>query len=104
MKEITDASFKTEVLESDIPVVVDFWAAWCGPCKMVAPVMEELDAQYDGKIKFTKINVDDNPVTSMQYGIASIPTIMLVKGGSIVQKIVGFRPKADFENVFNKYI
>lgn len=104
MKEITDATFKEEVFESDIPVVVDFWATWCGPCKMVAPVMDELDKQYEGKIKFTKLNVDDNPSTSMQFGIASIPTIMVVKDGKVVQKVVGFRPKADFESVLKNYI
>lgn len=104
MLEIMDATFQQEVLNSDIPVVVDFWASWCGPCKMVAPIMEELNNQYGEKLKFTKLNVDDNPSISLQYGIVSIPTIMVVKEGKIVQKIIGFRPKADFENILNNYI
>lgn len=104
MKEINDAIFKKEVFESDVPVMVDFWAPWCGPCRMVSPVMEELDKHYNGKIKFVKVNVDENPHTSMEFGIASIPTLMLVKNGKTAQKMVGFRPKADFEKILNKYI
>lgn len=104
MKEITDNMFKTEVLESNIPVVVDFWATWCGPCKMVAPVMEELDTQYNGKAKFVKVDVDQNPAVSGEYGILSIPTIMLFKDGKVAETIVGFRPKADFENIISKHI
>ena len=106
MKEINDAVFNNEVLQSDsdVPVMVDFWAPWCGPCRMVSPVMEELDKQYNGKIKFVKVNVDNNPITSMQYGISSIPTLMLVKNGKIEQKFVGFRPKADFERILSTYV
>ena len=104
MKEINDSMFKREVFESDVPVMVDFWAPWCGPCRMVSPVMEELDKQYKGKIKFVKVNVDDNPKTSSQFGIVSIPTLLLVKDGKTEQKFVGFRPKADFVKVLDKYV
>lgn len=104
MKEINDSIFNNEVIESDIPVVVDFWAPWCGPCRMVAPVMEELDKQYSTKIKFVKVNVDENPVISNQFRIASIPTIMVFKSGKVVENIVGFRPKSDFEQIVNNYI
>jgi thioredoxin 1 len=104
MKEIKDNMFKNEVLESNIPVVVDFWAPWCGPCKMVAPVMEELDTQYNGKVKFVKVDVDENPVTASQYKILSIPTVMVLKEGKVVESIVGFRPKSDFESSINKHI
>ncbi|MGH4117607.1 thioredoxin [Clostridium sp.] len=104
MKEINDSLFSLEVIENDVPVVVDFWAPWCGPCRMVGPVMEELDKQYSGKIKFVKINVDENPMVSNKFGIASIPTIMVFKGEKAVENIVGFRPKADFEQILNKYM
>lgn len=104
MKEVTDALFQKEVLESEVPVMVDFWAPWCGPCRMVSPVMEELDQLYNGKIKFVKLNVDDNPTTSMQYGIVSIPTLLLFKDGKAAQKLVGFRPKGEFESLLNQYI
>ena len=104
MKEINDSMFKREVFESDVPVMVDFWAPWCGPCRMVSPVMEELDKQYKGKIKFVKVNVDDNPKTSSQFGIVSIPTLLLVKDGKTEQKFVGFRLKADFVKVLDKYV
>lgn len=104
MKEINDNVFNNEVIENDTPVVVDFWAPWCGPCRMVAPIMEELDKQYSGKIKFVKVNVDQNPVISQNFNIVSIPTIKIFKGGKNVENIVGFRPKSDFEQVLNRYV
>ena len=79
---VTDQDFDQEVLEADTVVLVDFWAEWCGPCKMVAPVLDDLSQEYDGKIKFTKVDVDENPETAMKYGIRSIPTLLVFKGGS----------------------
>jgi thioredoxin 1 len=103
MKDINDAIFNKEVFESDVPVLVDFWATWCGPCKMVAPIMEELDKEYKGKIKFVKLNVDENPSTSREFDIVSIPTLLLVKNGKVAKRVVGFKPKRDFEKMLTKY-
>lgn len=86
---VDDSSFQAEVVNSNLPVLVDFWAIWCGPCKMIAPVVEELAKDYDGKLKVTKMDVDANPRTAMQYGIRSIPTLLVFKGGQVVEQIVG---------------
>jgi thioredoxin 1 len=91
---VTDSDFEQEVLEADTPVLVDFWAEWCAPCKMVAPVLDDLAEEYDGKIKFTKVDVDTSPETAMKYGIRSIPTLLVFKGGSPVDQVVGAVPKA----------
>ena len=92
-KSITDAVFEQEVLKAGQPVLVDFWADWCGPCKMIAPFVEELADEYDGKLKVAKMDVDENPQTSMQYGIRSIPTLLVFKGGKVVEQIIGAVPK-----------
>ena len=104
MTNYDQSNFKNEVLESKIPVLVDFWAPWCGPCKMVGPVIEELAAQYDGKIQVGKINVDDNQELAGQYGVMSIPTICLFKNGSPAFHLVGFRPKKEIAAAIDKHL
>ncbi|MBP6022958.1 thioredoxin [Ferruginibacter sp.] len=94
--EFTDANFKTDVLDSDKLTVIDFWAEWCGPCRAIGPVIEELSKEYEGKVNIGKVNVDHNPQVSMNYGITSIPAILFVKGGQVVDKLVGAQPKANF--------
>lgn len=91
--EVHDSSFEQEVLQSDTPVLIDFWAEWCGPCKAIAPVVEELAGEYDGKLKVVKMNVDHNPQTPAKYGIRGIPNLILFKGGTVAQQIVGAAPK-----------
>ncbi len=91
--ELTDANFSQEVLNSDVPVLVDFWAPWCGPCRLITPVLEELSTEYAGKLKIGKVNVDENPIIAGSYGIMSIPTLILFRGGSPVGKVVGAMPK-----------
>ena len=101
---VTDASFKGEVLESDVPVLVDFWAPWCGPCRMVAPVVEEIAEQYEGQIKVVKLNTDENPQVASNYGIRSIPTLMIFKDGQRVDMVVGAVPKTTLANTLEKYL
>jgi thioredoxin 1 len=104
IKEVDDNTFNNEVSMAETPVVVDFWAPWCGPCKMVSPVLEGLESDYKSKVKFVKVNVDECPVISQRYKISSIPTIMLFKEGATVETLVGFRPRQAFEDAIKKYI
>ncbi|MCC7354821.1 MAG: thioredoxin [Anaerolineae bacterium] len=90
---VTDANFTSEVLQSEKPVLTDFWAVWCGPCKAIAPIVEQLAAEYESKLKVTKLDVDNNPQTAMQYGVMSIPTLILYKKGQPVERIVGYQNK-----------
>jgi thioredoxin 1 len=94
---VTDETFNQEVLKSDTPTLVDFWAVWCGPCRMVAPVVDEIAREQGGKLKVMKLDVDENQGTAMTYGVMSIPTLILFKNGQPVERIVGFRPKGDME-------
>jgi thioredoxin 1 len=101
---VTDTTFKEEVVDSDVPVLVDFWAPWCGPCRMVAPVVDEIAEQYQGQIKVVKVNTDENPTVASQYGIRSIPTLMIFKGGQRVDMVVGAVPKTTLANTLEKYL
>ena len=94
---VTDTTFKQEVLDSPVPVLVDFWAAWCSPCKMIAPIVEQLAAEYDGQLKVAKVDVDANPITPGMFGIMSIPTLMVFRGGKAEERIVGYQPKQALE-------
>ena len=94
---VTDTSFKEEVLDAQVPVLVDFWAAWCSPCKMIAPIVEQLASESDGQIKVVKVDVDANPITPGMFGIMSIPTLMLFRGGRAEERIVGYQPKPALE-------
>lgn len=93
VQQVSDASFDNDVLQADVPVLIDFWAPWCGPCKAIAPVVEELAGEYDGRLKVVKMNVDDNPQTPAQYGVRGIPNLILFKSGEVKQQIVGAVPK-----------
>ncbi len=100
--QVTDKNFSSEVLQSDIPVLVDFWATWCGPCRAIAPIVEELAKEFSGRVKITKLNVDENPVTPSQYGVRGIPTLILFKEGKVVDQIVGSVPKPRLKALIEK--
>lgn len=104
MKEITDNTFNEEVMEVELPVLVDFWAPWCGPCKAVGAVLEELSDEYSDKMKFVKLNVDENPEISGKYRIMSIPTIKIFKKSKVVEDLVGFKSKSEFEKIIASHI
>ena len=100
--ELSDSIFESEVLESDIPVLVDFWAPWCGPCRALAPVLDEISNDFEGKVKVGKVNVDENPEISMKFGIRSIPTLIVFKEGDVFEQIIGAVPKGQIEETLNK--
>jgi thioredoxin 1 len=102
--EFTDSNFDAEVLQSNIPVLVDFWAVWCGPCRLIAPVVEELAGEYDGKVKIGKLDVDNNQQSAINYGVRSIPTLLIFKGGKVVDTIIGNVPKAVIVQKLNVHI
>ncbi|MFB2877629.1 thioredoxin [Floridanema aerugineum] len=102
--QVTDSTFDEEVVESDVPVLVDFWAPWCGPCRMVAPVVDEIAEQYAGQVKVVKVNTDENPNVASKYGIRSIPTLMIFKGGAKVDMVVGAVPKNTLAQTLEKHL
>ncbi len=102
--EVGDGNFQQEVLDASLPVLVDFWAPWCGPCRMVAPVVEELSREMGDKVKFTKVNVDDNQMTAARYGIMAIPSLLVFKGGQVAQQHVGALSKAALKNLLEKVL
>ena len=104
VSEVTDANFDAEVLQATTPVIVDFWAPWCGPCKSIAPVLEEISNDFDGKIKVVKVNVDDNPKTPTQYNVRGIPNLVFFKGGKVVDQIVGAVPKDQLIAAISKVV
>ena len=102
--EFTDQNFDSDAVDSDMPVLVDFWATWCGPCKAIAPVIEEIAGEYDGKVKVGKVDVDKNQDTAMKYGVRSIPTLLIIKDGKVVNQIVGAVPKGNITSMLDEII
>jgi thioredoxin 1 len=104
IREVTDANFESEVLKSDVPTLVDFWAIWCGPCKQIAPTVEFLAEEYKGRVKVAKMDVDHHQITPQQYGIRSIPTLLIFKGGKVVSQLVGAMPRSKLEAELQKHL
>ena len=104
VNEFTDDNFDADVAQSDLPVLIDFWAAWCGPCKSIAPIIDEIAGEYSGKVKVGKVDVDKNQNIAMKYGIRSIPTLLVMKGGEVVNQIVGAVPKENITDVLDKVV
>jgi len=102
--ELNEASFQTDVIEAGVPVLVDFWAVWCGPCRMLTPTIESLASEYADKVKVAKVNVDDNQQLAAKYGIMSIPTVMIFNEGKVVEQFIGVQPKGVYEDALKKYI
>lgn len=104
VQQVSDDAFEREVLKSDVPVLIDFWAPWCGPCKAIAPVVEDLAKEYEGRLKVVKMNVDDNPQTPSRYGVRGIPNLILFKGGQVKDQIVGAVPKAQLVKAISQVV
>ena len=102
--EVTDANFDADVLKSDKPVLIDFWATWCGPCRAIAPIVDELAAEYQGKVKVGKMDVDRNSATPMRYGVRGIPTLLVFKDGQVMEQIVGYVPKEQIQKALDKHV
>jgi thioredoxin 1 len=102
--EVSDQDFETKVVKSDTPVLVDFWAPWCGPCRAIAPVVEELAGEYEGKVTFAKLNTDENQRTAMRFGVMAIPTLLMFKGGNEVARITGVRPKSALKQTIDSVV
>ena len=102
VKQISDSDFDTAVLKSPTPVLIDFWAPWCGPCRIVGPVVDELSGEYQGKVAMVKINVDENPMVAQQLGVSSIPTLMIFKGGQLADRVLGALPKAELKKFIER--
>jgi thioredoxin 1 len=104
LQDVTDANFDAEVLQSDVPTIIDFWAEWCAPCRQIAPIVKELADTYAGKVKIVKMNIDENPSTPGRYGVRAIPTVLAFKGGTVVDQLTGARPKSAFEDMITKLV
>jgi thioredoxin 1 len=102
--EVTDDTFEAEILQSDKPAVVDFWAEWCGPCRAISPIMQQLSEKYGDRLKITKMNIDDSPRTPGEYGVRAIPTVLAFHNGQVVEQLVGARPKASFDEMVKKLL
>ncbi len=104
IRDLTDAQFDQEVLQSETPTIIDFWAEWCAPCRAISPIVKDLAEQYDGKVNVVKMNIDENPQTPGKYGVRAIPTVLAFKGGQVVEQITGARPKSAFVDMAQKLV